>query len=159
MTKNQLTDRLRRMVAEQGFRDAVPRLVREIAAAEKETLREIWLAFGPKILRDIERLERLRAMATSAKAALDILVPLGNSGVRCAVGDLREEQIRVIASQKAAFAETLTSQVDFLRRMAKRVGRGTVRIVWGKLTSAERSALLDAVGGGRWAEKDKVDAA
>lgn len=128
------------------FGAAVRRTVEEIAAAGGERLARVWREFGARILRHLDREDRLRSAASDVRAALRIAVPLGNSGHRKTLQTLTQTDVLQIASLRGNAGRTQLEHEKVLQGLAKRVGDGKVGDVWGEITTQQRKQILEALG-------------
>lgn len=129
-----------------AFGAAVRRTVEEIATSGEEHLSRIWREFGARILRHLDREDRLRSAATDVRAALRIAVPLGNTGHRKTLQALTQSDVLRIATIRGIAGRTQLEHEKVLRSLAKRVGDGKVGDVWGEITTQQRRQILDALG-------------
>lgn len=128
------------------FGAAVRRTVEEVANSGEDKLARIWREFGARILRMLERDDRLRSAASDVRAALRIVVPLGNTGQRKSLQTLTQTDVLRIAALRGNAARTQLDHEKVLRNLAKRVGDGKVGDVWEQITTQQRKQILDALG-------------
>lgn len=144
MIRDELLAALR--AKEGAFGVAIRRTVEEIATSGEERLSRIWREFGARILRHLDREDRLRSAASDVRAALRIAVPLGNTGHRKTLQTLTQTDVLRIAAIRGIAGRTQLEHEKVLRSLAKRVGDGKVGDVWSEITTQQRKQILEALG-------------